>query len=140
MTKLEKLRMCNYALLVFTLLILASGIQLESTGSRGIVWVWLHIIVGVLFFSLAFWHIALNLMWGNWFEKFAKVKSHVTRFLWWMTLFTVIFGIAAMIHWLTSYTHSPLGGIHGKIGLVMTAVAIGHTIKRIKFFKRKKKP
>ncbi|MBO4966041.1 MAG: hypothetical protein J6C81_07240 [Muribaculaceae bacterium] len=77
----------------------------------------------------------MNLHSGNWFRKFSKIKSPVTRILWWLFLITVLSAIVALVHWLGTYAHSPVGGVHGKIGFLMIAVAIGHTIKRIKFFR-----
>lgn len=136
MTKLRKIRLCNWALLISTPLILASSIQLEATGSRDVTLVWLHMAIGTIFMLLVFWHLALNLKWGNWFKKISRLKSPVTKILWWVTLILCISAIAALIHWSGTYTHSPIGGLHGKIGFVMIVIAIGHTLKRIKFFKK----
>ncbi len=36
--------------------------------------------------------------------------------------------------------HSALGGIHGKIGLAFLIPTIGHTIKRIGFYRSKRYP
>lgn len=51
MTKAKKLKLCDWVLLVATVMMLASSIQLEATGSRAVTWVWLHIIIGCLFFT-----------------------------------------------------------------------------------------
>ncbi len=73
---------------------------------------------------------------GKLFKKFTKVKSPVTKFLWWLLVFTIISAIIAFVHWLGTYQHSPIGGLHGKIGFAMIAVVIGHTLKRKKFFRK----
>ncbi len=138
MKKAKLLTICNWSLLVFSITVLASSIQLEATASRSFTLVILHIIVATIFSLLVGWHIYLNFNGGNWFRKFAKAKSPITRVLWWFFLFTVLSAIFALFHWLGSFEHSPIGGIHGKIGFIMIAIAIGHTIKRIKFFKKKR--
>lgn len=51
MTKAKKLKICDWLLLVTTVVMLASSIQLEATGSCAVIWVWLHIIIGCLFFA-----------------------------------------------------------------------------------------
>lgn len=40
---------------------------------------------------------------------------------------------------LVHFSHSGLGGWHGKIGFVFMAIAIAHGIKRMRFFKPKTK-
>lgn len=135
MNKVRKLQLCNWLLLIITIVVLVSSIMLEATSSRYIVLVISHIIIASIFCALVVWHIYLNLHSGNWFRKFSKIKSPVTRILWWLFLITVLSAIVALVHWLGTYAHSPVGGVHGKIGFLMIAVAIGHTIKRIKFFR-----
>ena len=139
MKKVLKLKICNWSLLIATFIILASGIPLEATGSRSIGFVGFHIFAGYAFGFLAIWHIALNLKWGDWFAKFRRVKSPVTRLLWWLFLLAILSGLVAFGHWIVTYEHSPIGGIHGKLGLLMILVAIGHTVKRIKYFKNSRK-
>lgn len=135
MKKAQKLRLCNWLLLVLVPIVLASSIQLEVTGSSDPAFVWLHVIVTLPFIALAVWHISINLKWGNWFSKFAKMKNPVTRVLWWLLLLTAVSAIITLTHWLGTQEHSPLGGLHGKLGLAMVIIAIGHTLKRIKYFK-----
>ncbi len=65
MTKPQKLKFCNRTLLILTLIVLASGIQLEATDSKSITFVWIHIILAGAFILFCTWHIALNLKWGN---------------------------------------------------------------------------
>lgn len=136
MKQAQKLKLCNWTLLIFSVLILASAIQLEASGSRGIVPVWLHVVLGIIFSALVIVHVYLHFKWKNWFVRFNKLKKPVTRILWYLFLATLITGIATFVHWLVTWQHSVLGGVHGKIGFVMMAVAIGHIIKRIKFFSR----
>ena len=81
------------------------------------------------------WHIALNISRGNWFKRISRLRSPVTKLLGGRFLLTVASAIAALVHWIGSHEHSSIGGIHGKIGFVMLAIAIGHTFKRFKFYK-----
>lgn len=126
----KKLLWCDWALVVVGLLMLASGIQLEVLAGAEAWAVWAHVVVGVLFSFLVCWHVWLHFRWSNWFARFQKLKKPVTRILWYLFLLTFLLGLAAFIHWLNGGGHSPLGGIHGKVGFVMIAVAAGHTLKR----------
>ena len=135
MSEVKKLRLCDWVLVFATTFILASGIQLEATDSRSIVWVWIHVIIGCLFFANIIWHLYLHFGWESWIQRLRKQKSPVTRWLAIFALLTMISAFVTLFHWAGSYTHSPIGGIHGKIGFVFLALAIGHTVKRIKFFK-----
>lgn len=137
MNKIQKMKCCDGVLAISGVTALASGIYLEATDSRGIAPVWLHIVVCMIFMSLVVWHIYLHFSWLGWPSKFKKLKSHVTRILaiaWCLTLLT---GLATWCHWLVHFSHSGLGGWHGKIGFVFMAIAIAHGIKRMRFFKTK---
>lgn len=138
MIKAKKLKICDWLLLVATVVMLVSSIQLEATGSRAAIWVCLHIIIGCLFFASIIWHLYLHFGWKSWLRKFRKQKSFITRWLAVFGLLTLISAIVASAHWIGSWTHSSLGGVHGKIGFIFIAIAIGHTVKRIKFFKSKR--
>lgn len=136
MNKAQKIKICDWTLLIVTPIILASSIWLEATGSRGIVAVWLHIVIGAGFFALTVWHFHLHLGKLGWIARFKALKSRVTKILTILALLTLLTAIVATVHWLVSFTHSGIGAWHGKIGFLMLAVAIGHTVKRFKFFKR----
>ena len=138
MSKAEKLRLCDWMLVFATVFILASSIQLEVTDSRNIIWVLIHIIIGSLFFANIVWHLYLHFGWKSWVQRLRKQKSPVTHWLTVFALLTLISVFIALFHWIGTYTHSPIGGIHGKIGFVFLIIVIGHTVKRIKFFKTKK--
>lgn len=138
MKKIVKLKICNWSLLILTIAILTSGIQLEATHSRDLTSVWIHIITGLLFACLVTYHLYLHLGYGNWFTKIHRQKSHLTRILWWVSLITLITGLIASVHWLTTFNHAPIGGVHGKLGFLMILLSTGHIIKRIKIFKRKR--
>lgn len=136
MNKGQKIKICDWVLLIVTPIILASSIWLEATGSRGIVTIWIHIILGIIFFALIGWHFYLHLGKLNWITRFKALKSRVTKILTILALLTLLTAIIATVHWLESFTHSGIGAWHGKIGFLMLAIAIGHTVKRFAFFKR----
>ena len=137
MKKIQTLKLCDWTLAVLLPIVLASSILLEATSSRGFFLVIFHIIVALSFLCLVVWHIYLHFQWEKWFAKFSKLIVP-TRILWYLYILTFLSGIATFIHWLIENEHSPLGGVHGKIGFLMIAFAVGHIIKRIKFFKIKK--
>ena len=99
-----KNKLCNKSLGVVLVLMLASGILLEATGGK-LEWsVWVHIAAGI-----------------------------VLCILWWTFLLTAISGIAVTAVWVADgFVHSPLGGVHGKIGFLMVIVAIAHVARNIK--------
>lgn len=136
MNAATKLKVCNRALGCILILMLASGIQLEATsGIYG--WsVWLHIVLGLLLVILSCYHIYLHYGLSNWFARFAKNRLVTTRILWWTFLLTAISGIAATVIWFDGFAHSSLGGVHGKIGFLMVAVAVIHAIKHRKHKRR----
>ena len=133
MSEVKKLRLCDWMLVFATAFILASGIQLEVTDSSSIAWVSIHIIIGSLFFANIVWHLYLHFGRKSWVQRLRKQKSPVTHCL------DISSSFVALFHWIGTYTHSPVGAIHGKISFVFIALAIGHTVKRIKFFKFAKK-
>ena len=137
MKKITKLRHCNWGLLVASAAIFISGLQLEVIHSSGDLSVWIHIIIGSLFMRLVVTHLYLHFGKSNWFAKFSNLKSRATRILWWVTILTLITGIATSVRWILTNTHTPLGGIHGKLGFLMIILSIFHIIDRLNFFKRK---
>lgn len=68
MKKITKLRICDWSLLVTTVLMLASSIQQEG-GGLGMGFVWAHIVLGVVFFLLIGWHLQLHFQWKNWLVR-----------------------------------------------------------------------
>lgn len=126
MNTAQKLKRCNRWLGIGMVLILASGIQLEATASSQVWSVWAHIILGIAFTALSIYHIYLHYRHSDWFKRFAKNRNLSTRILWWAFLLTMVSGIAASTHWLSVSAHSPLGGVHGKIGFLMIIAAAFH--------------
>ncbi len=134
MKSIAKLRICDWSLIVLTTGALFSGIQLELLSGSSYFWIWVHIGLSLLFLGICIWHIQLHFKSSNWFIRFKNLKSHVTKMLWWISLFTLATGMAASLDWLASGVHGPIGAIHGKIGFLMILLVVGHIVKRMKFF------
>lgn len=47
-----KFKLCGWLLLVTTVLITASSIQLEVTGGALRAWVWVHMVIAILFITI----------------------------------------------------------------------------------------
>ena len=139
MNTAEKLKICNRLLGLTLILMLASGMQLEATAGSYAWSVWVHIVFGTLLTVLSIRHIYLHCRSSNWFARFAKNRNTTTRVLWWIFLLTVISGLAATIQWLVENGHSPIGGVHGKIGFLMVIIAIIHAAKHIRQRKQAKR-
>lgn len=131
-----RLKLCNRTLGITLLLMLVTGIQLETTSGRYPWSVWVHIILGILLAVLSLYHIYLHYRRSNWFARFATNRNASTRILWWVFLLTAVTGIASTISWLADNQHTPLGGVHGKIGFLMVIVAIIHAVRHIRKKKR----
>lgn len=135
MNKKTKLKICDWALLVSTILILASGVQLEVIHGDPFGFIWLHITLGIIFFILCAWHVFLHFGRSNWFDRFHKLKNQPTRILWWAGILTLASALLATVHFIVNPIHSPIGGIHGKLGFLMMIFAVFHIAKRLRFFK-----
>ena len=138
MKKIIKLTLCNWNLLIASGAVLISGIQLELIHCSSRLSVWLHIIIGLLFMGLVGAHIFLHFGKSDWFAKFNHIKSRTTRIMWWTTIITLITGLATSVRWIVTNAHSPLGGIHGKLGFLMIILSIFHIVNRFYFFKSKR--
>lgn len=88
-----------------------------------------HISVCLVLMTLAFIHIKAHYAnlsrWINCLKK-GKMQTRVVFILCAMTLVT---GIASMVVYF-GHGHTPLGGVHGKIGFVALALMILHLVKR----------
>jgi len=135
MTKAGKLKACNRVLSVLALAMLVSGLQLEITSSRGILSVWIHVVVATIFLSGIATHIYLHFGWTKWRSKFGKARHVLTRILFWLFLVTVLSSVVTFVHWLATFTHTPIGGLHGKIALLTLCCALAHAFSRRKFIR-----
>ncbi|MCM1309537.1 MAG: hypothetical protein NC301_00745 [Bacteroides sp.] len=135
MDKLTKLKICDWLLLVVTLAMLASSIQLYGWW-LGMGFICLHIALGIIFFLLIGWHLQLHFNWQNWFQRLMQQKSPVTKLLAAVGTLTLLTAIISTILMFITWHHSAIGSWHGYLGFAFLALAIAHIIKRINFYKR----
>lgn len=129
-----KLRTCNRLLAALALLILASGIQLEIISGNGSLWIWLHIIGGILFYWLMARHLHLHFgtrmhLYKNWCSK-RKGNAWLAA----TGALTLLSGIIATIHWAIQPEHSKIGAVHGKTGFLFIGLAVWHMAQRRQFY------
>lgn len=142
MTKKEKLRACDIALLIVAVLVFLSSVQMEATAGRpfyGVpfeVYMAVHVVLAVAMMVLVGYHLYLHFGWRKWVDKFRKMPKPANRLLAVCTLLTLVTGAIALVMLLVHMSHTSFGGVHGKIGFVMLAIAVGHTVKRANWFKR----
>lgn len=130
-----KLKSCNLTLPVATFAILVSGIQLEAISGNSIPSVWIHIIIGLSFFALILWHIRLHSKYKDWPKLLWRRKPADMKWLTVSGLLTLLTAVIATAGWLESPDHSRIGAVHGKLGFLMTAIAIWHIARRISFYR-----
>lgn len=135
MNRLRKLKVCNWMLLIIIVLMLSSSIQLEITAGSGIIWVWAHIFVGLMFLVLIGWHLQLHFQWRNWFRLLWKQKLKNTKWLVAIGILTILTAVISTIGWIVSPDHSKIGAVHGKFGFLFIALALWHIFRRLKYYR-----
>lgn len=135
MNQLRKLRLCDVVLVVVTIAMLASSIQLEIISGNSVLWVWIHIILGAMFFVLIGWHLQLHFKWSGWLRKLKRQRSVNAKWLAVMGVLTLLTALIATAGWIVSPEHSMIGAVHGKLGFLFIGLAIWHTARRIRFFR-----
>ena len=133
MKKATQFRICNWSILAITILILASGLQLEINPYGDKIWVWLHIAVGTLYATGVVWHMKLH----NW-PRTARARRNKHPWLGTFSVLALLSGIIDTVHWLGTFSHSTIGGLHGKIGFIMLIAVFIHLRKHIRFYRLEK--
>lgn len=141
MEKIKKLRWCDSLLMLLSILVLLSSIQMEACGGEGLwgfsfsTWMYLHCILGALMFVLVIEHLYLHFGKSNWI---AKVKGLKRQTKWLCVIFAILFAISVVVfvRIIILTAHSPIGAVHGKIGFLFLLFCIGHTAKRWKWVKK----
>lgn len=138
--KKNRLTFVNIFLVVIFILSAASSVILESLGGRessavsNSILVIMHITLTLTLFGMAYEHIRLHFgPVGKWPERLRKTKRQ-NRWLLSLALVTLATGIVAIATYFT-HGHTPLGGIHGKIGFIASILMLFHLIHRRKWFK-----
>lgn len=142
MNKRNQFKYCNWSLVFVTIPLLATSILLECQYGESLggisfrLNVILHLIFALLMALLVVFHLYLHFGFKQWRLRIQRLKRPVTKKLIYLGGAVAVSGVVALLGWLFSQQHSTLGGIHGKIGFVFIALSLGHTIKRISFFKK----
>lgn len=135
MKQITKLRICDITLLLLTIVIFASGMQLEINPDGQHIRVWIHIIVGSVFIGTIFWHVGLHRKPHRKQTRHEHNRhAHRDPLLGPLFFFTLLSGIIATCHWIGTYIHSTIGGIHGKIGFLFIIAIILHVYRLKKFY------
>lgn len=136
MRKMNKMRRCNLALLVLTVLLLASclmllGLQGEPwLGLDYGAWVWIHVALALAMMGLIVRHLYLHFGRKRWLERVRKLRSHVTRLLFWLGVLAAVSGLVVLVVWLVNPVHGPAGKVHAWVALIFLLFTIGHIVKR----------
>lgn len=140
--KSEQLKWCNTALMLITLLVLISSIQMEALGGDDL-WgfsftalTFIHAGFGIVMFSLVVWHLYLHFGSLEWLKKFGK-SVWLTKALAIFGSVCLISGIFILIYMISTFEHNLFGAIHGKIGFIFIALGVLHIIKHREWIKRK---
>ena len=136
MSKLKKLRLCDFMLLAVAVVMLASSLQLEVIAGQSMLWVWVHIVSGTLFLGVIFWHLQLHFQWRNWLRLLWKQRSANMKWLTVVGILTFVTALVATAGWIASPEHSKIGAVHGKLGFLFIALAVWHTARRFRFYIR----
>ena len=144
MNKKRKLKICNLALLIAALPVIITSIALYTgIGLRynlcGITRpgaVAAHCFFAVIMLALVAYHLFLHFGNTNWWLKAAKLKSHVTTMLFRIAVINLICALAAFISYWFILGHNTICDVHAFIGFIFILIAIGHTLKRRKWFTR----
>lgn len=135
--KKKQLKICNWSLILLSVWMLASALQLEITGGESVAWVWIHIMIGIAITAFAIWHLALHYH-TRWSRLFTRQTRPKVKF---MTLFlalSAITGIIATAQWMSECCHTHLGAIHGKLGFIFLLLAITHGLHYKRYYLKKR--
>lgn len=142
MNRKQKLKLCNLWLLGVAVLTLASSLQMEICGGKGVgslsflQMMYLHCFVGFIMLILIILHLYLHFGTQNWITKIRCLKSVPTKRLCVVFAIMIILSIVALLHVFPQMVHTTVGAVHGKVGFLFLLLCMGHCLKRRKFFAR----
>lgn len=113
-----------------------SGAKIPVIGNLGCIVI--HIAVSTVFIFNIYYHLYLH--WGEtkeWLKRLSKTKSKTTKLLAWLMAFVALLGFIAIFPLCIGISHTPLGAIHGKLGLLALILVGIHYFQRKRWFKRK---
>lgn len=130
MTSKNSLRLCNVLLLLLAAPVLLSSVHLEVTSCASARWVWVHTVLGALFFALVLWHLRLHCRWGRMRTLLFRGPNPTRKWLSILGLLCLSTALVAVLFRLSHDSHSHIGGIHGKVGFLLLLCALLHAFKR----------
>ena len=140
--KNEQLKLCNSALMVISIFMLISSIQMEALAGDDLLGIsfttltFIHAGIGVIMFALVAWHLYLHFGSVAWIAKLKK-SPRLTKALAIFGAVCLASGIFILAYMLKYFEHNLVGAIHGKIGFVFLALGLFHIIKHWGWIKKR---
>lgn len=130
---MKKLFIIDWTLVLCILLTAVTGVGMHVAGhGTGHVdweiWAWSHSLSGMLFTGFAVWHVKMHL---GWYKSLLRNKSaknrHVTLAL---SVIALIAAATGLVMFAVSGANTGIGNWHYRIGILLSAFALGHILKR----------
>ena len=137
---MKKIFVIDWILLVVAALSAYSGVELHVAGHGDVHEIWhnwavVHVITSLLFLIFGVVHVKMH--WGWYKSLFAKGignKSRVTLLLSVIFIVVILTGVALLAF--VDGANSGMGLWHYRIGLIVSAISIGHIVKRWHILKK----
>ena len=137
---MKKIFVIDWILLVVAALSAYSGIELHVVGHGDVHEIWhnwavVHVITSLLFLIFGVVHIKMHWGWyKSLFVKGIRNKSRVTLLLSVIFIVVILTGVALLAF--VDGANSGMGLWHYRIGLIVSAISIGHIVKRWHILKK----
>ncbi len=147
MTKIEKLKICDWTLVVVLIFEIASSFIMEFKHGRDLLgipsrsWTAIHIALSLGMFALMVWHLYLHYGFSGWWSKICKLKIALSKWLFAISAFVLTSGLIVSVYWLMHYRSHVKKMVeiaHGKIGFLLLALCVWHIIRHFNWFCSKK--
>lgn len=131
---MKKIFVIDWAMLFTFVATAATGFCNHIAGHNAEHWIWqnwsiIHSLVGAIFVTTGILHIKTHWGWyKGWITKGLGQKSHVTVILTAVYVAALLSGII-LLGVKGANTH--IGLFHYKVGIVLTAIGLGHFLKRL---------
>ena len=136
---MKKIFVIDWALVLLFGCMFLSGFRVHAAGHFDThavweIWVLSHIFISVLFGLCGVLHIKTHWGWyKSWINKGLGKKSRVTVYL---TFIFVIVSVSGLALFFINGVNTHMGLWHYRLGIVMTAIGIGHFIKRYSILRK----
>ncbi|MBQ8493493.1 MAG: DUF4405 domain-containing protein [Alistipes sp.] len=136
---MKRIFVIDWVLLAAAVVLIASGFAMHIAGHgtnhhEWHVWGVLHVVASVLFITMAVWHVKMHWAWyKGWFNKGLGTKSRVTALLSVVFVLTTATGVVLLF---VAGGNTDIGLWHYRVGIALTAISLGHTLKRVPILKK----